>query len=355
MSDPEHAFQELAHIFSSRDNKILEIEIIPPNFGPSLIQDGCSVGITKKALVQALPVARRLFFDRLMPMTEHDFRVALADKTGPRKLPNSVVSEVILLFDCEHLTACNWRKRRLLAAVTHGLNSAEKDRVSMGTQLLKTELTLLTTYLCSPLHRHTKSPTMWHHRLWVLKQLFRVKPCNNAEALLELQNAELGVVLRAGELHPKNYYAFDYMRQLHTLLADVVTDQPNWADKSVRSIINPVLDWCLAHPRDISGWIFGVYLLQNLPDHSARADAVARVLRFARDVGWDGESLWTFVDQTVSQFNLKDLVDNILGCGLQSPSACDTDAVRDAVPQERAWLTWLARAKTCWAVNGRSA
>ncbi|KAJ5368657.1 uncharacterized protein N7496_008417 [Penicillium cataractarum] len=312
MTTPEDAFQQLASVFASRGDDILEIEIIPPSLGSPFLQDGCFIGTTKKTLVQAYTVARQLFFKKLMSMTDDELLANLLNENQSTDIVSDlVITEIMLLFDCEHLTACNWRKRRLMAALARCQGAP--DRHSQLLRVLRRELTLLQSYQCSPLHRHTKSPTLWSHRLWVLKQLLKLEE-QSPEALLDLERHELAVVLRAAELHPKNYYAFTYMRQLHALLAGIPVepkDASSWAGLLAKTLVNPVLDWCLANPRDISGWAFGIYLLNHVPDQQLRADAVGRVLRFARDVGWEGESLWTFIDLTVRQFDLEEVVDEV--------------------------------------------
>lgn len=350
MTSPDNAFRDLVGVFSSRDNRILEIEIIPSSLGSSFLQDGSSVGITKKALVQAFTIARQLFFKRLQPMSEDDFQLETLEKRASSPSPSGpVITEIMLLFDCEHLTACNWRKRRLLAAVSHCLKVS--DQVPSTIHMLETELTLMASYQCSPLHRHTKSPTLWSHRLWVLSQLFLVQS-SNTEALLKLERTELDIVLRAGELHPKNYYAFNYMRQLHRLLANISTDikdRASWTVELARILINPTIDWCLANPRDISGWAFGKYLLEQVPDQQIRGEAVGRALRFARDVGWEGECLWTFVDQAVRRFDLETVVDEVL--------RQDEDVTVPADPSgslKWPWKARLARAQGYWASYGQN-
>lgn len=353
MTTPDNAFQDLAAVLSSRDNKVLEIEIIPSSLGSSFLQDGCSIGITKKALVQAFTIARQLFIKRLMPMSDDDFQVEHLEKKTDSASPSGlVITEVMLLFDCEHITACNWRKRRLLAAVSHCLKTS--DQALLTVHMLETELTLMASYQCSPLHRHTKSPTLWSHRLWVLGQLFRIRSLNT-EDLLKLERAELDIVLRAGELHPKNYYAFNYMRQLHLLLTNTskdVEDRASWPVELARILINPTLDWCLANPRDISGWAFGNYLLEQVPEQQVRGEHVRRALRFARDVGWEGESLWTFVDQTVRHFDMETVVDEVL--------RPDQDGLEPEYPASQLgppkwpWKARLARAKGYWASYGQS-
>ncbi|OQE36236.1 hypothetical protein PENCOP_c012G07281 [Penicillium coprophilum] len=352
MSNPKDVFQELARIFSSRDNQVLEIEIIPPSLCATFLQDGCSLGITKKALVQAFTVARQLFFDRLLPMSEDDLQATFATNAESRN-QDSAITEIMLLFDCEHLTACNWRKRRLRAAMAHYPDISSQTSTAMD--LLEAELLLMSSYQCSPLHRHTKSPTLWHHRLWVIVHLLQRRHWS-PEDLFELQLAELDVVLRAGELHPKNYYAFNYMRQLDVLLADTVgkpTCHSTWETRTAQSVVERIIDWCLANPRDISGLSFGLYVLNNTLEQHIRVKALERVVRFALNVGWEGESLWTFVDQASRQFGLESVVEHIMrahcdeGTGIR-----DSQMVKDS-RQKKSWQNWLAEAKVCWAVDGQ--
>ncbi|KAJ5502082.1 Protein prenyltransferase [Penicillium fimorum] len=352
MSNPKAAFQELVLIFSSRDNQVLEIEIIPSSLGATFLQDGWSLGLTKKALMQAFTVARQLFFDRLMPMSEDDIQITFSAKAQSRNT-DSAITEIMLLFDCEHLTACNWRKRRLQAAMAH--YPVIPDQTSPATELLEAELTLMSSYQCSPLHRHTKSPTLWYHRLWVVVNLLQRRHWS-PEDLLNLQQTELDVVLRAGELHPKNYYAFNYMRQLDVLLAATVektTAQSTWEIRSAQSVVERVVDWCLANPRDISGWSFGIYLLSNTPEQHMRVNALERVVKFALNVGWEGESLWTFVDQASRQFGLESVIEHtMLLYWDQESRSCDPPRVQDS-QQKKSWQTWLARARVYWVVDGQ--
>lgn len=349
MTTPEDAYQTLARVFSSRKDKVLEIEIIPPALGSSFLEDGNSIGVTKKALVQAYTIARHLFAQHLLPMSEDKLMTSLETEIRTEKQFDLAITEVMLLFDCEHLTACNWRKRRLRIALTHCLDTAE--RLSSTVRMLETELTLMTTYQCSPLHRHTKSPTLWFHRLWVLRQLILLQH-PTAEALLERERTELNGVLRAAELHPKNYYAFTYMRHLHVLLAKSATDikdGPGWTVELARTLIRPVLDWCLSNPRDISGWMFGKYLLSHVPDQQIRADAVRRVLCFARDIKWEGESAWTFIDQTLREFDLESVVDDVLAFNQEPHIIVE---MNEDTSENWPWQARLARARAYWAVYG---
>ncbi|KAL4937601.1 hypothetical protein BDV06DRAFT_215752 [Aspergillus oleicola] len=298
---PTDAFRDLLRVFASRDGRILEFEILPPAFGPFL-EDGDSVGITKKGLVQAFVAARRVFFGSLKSSTGSFGKDASLD-TPEQKLHYedtekklAVASEIILLFDCEHLTACNWRKRRLRA-------SFDSDQEAL-IQALDDELSLMTTYINSPLHRHTKSPTLWQHRQWVQSHFIRLrKP--DFQATLDLFWAELSVALRAGELHPRNYYAFTYMRQIHRILSESGGGQSkDWNVRLGQAILGSTADWCLAHPADISGLMFLLYLLDAVPDPALRLSTIGKVISFALDIGWEGESLWTFIGLAIRKFGL---------------------------------------------------
>lgn len=79
--------------------------------------------------------------------------------------------------------------------------------------------------------------------------------------------------MKAGDRHPKNYYAWSYARQLLTALStgEILSSPARQIGKhqidatrmnQIAAIsIFPVQKWCLAHPRDISGWTFLEYLL----------------------------------------------------------------------------------------------
>ena len=352
MGTPEDAYQQLASIFSTRESQVLEIEMISSTSPAPFLQDGLCIGITKKMLVAAYTVARELFKRRLMSMTTEDHKAALlVSKPDSSNVSDRVITEIMLLFDCEHLSACNWRKRWLRAAVDGC--AQDEDQINPTKQALKTELTLLTTYQCSPLHRHTKSPTLWSHRLWALRQLFQIEP-SGRDALLQLAQAELNGVLRAGELHPKNYYAFAYMQQLHHLLSNVadvtdMADRSSWSVQLATALLDPVLVWCMAHPRDISGWMLAKYLIGCLPEQQVRIEALRKIVVFARDIGWRSESLWNFVDQTAQQFELESVLDDLLPPPPGEDVLPETLLLRDvSCPKLWPWLTLLARAQIYW-------
>lgn len=350
LSTPEQAFKELTRILSTRHkhSQTLEIEILPPEFGP-LLHDGCSVGITKKVLVQAFVAARRVFFDKRDGNSSVNGR-----QYGEGEEENLLrASEILLLFAPEHLTACNWRKRRLVWTLqkTDTTNAAHRQDILEN---LDRELTLMTTFQCSPLHRHTKSPTLWQHRFWVLCQILTVwgqrrQQQIEPEILHSILYSELSIVLRAGELHPRNYYAFNYMRQLHhTILLHpgITTNEDKGRDVASPSLLDNTVSWCQAHPRDISGWMFVLYLLEEgLPDRDRRdvqTCVINMVVQFALDIGWVGESLWTFVDLAV----------RITGVDVQLPVGGEDNNDKITALEGKSWKSWLAKAESYWAAAG---
>ncbi|KAI9038491.1 uncharacterized protein KD926_010703 [Aspergillus affinis] len=366
MSSPDDAFQDLARIFATRNSRILEIEILPPALGP-LLQDDCSIGISKKYLVQAFVTARSIFFQDTICKLDRGSSTASRDgdaTTTERKSDDlSICSEIILLFDCEHLTACNWRKKRLASLVQqHELDPDNNDARETLLLALDAEMSLLTSFLCSPLHRHTKSPTLWQHRLWVLDKMIHLRSkgwldgnpqrveltdprplC--ATTLQSLLEDELAIVLRAGELHPKNYYAFSHMRQLHGVLSGYMKDSSSSFRLLAEPIVKTMLGWCQAQPTDISGWMFTLYVLEAVEDRGAQESAVNRVFRFAVDIGWEGESLWTFVDLAVKSFNLTGPTSGFRPSGLGSTATDKMERGHGTPGPKNSWRAWLTVAQ----------
>lgn len=313
MSSPEDAYQQLAQVFASRGNQVLEFHIIPSSLG-SFLQDENAIGTSKDFIVAAYTVARQLFNRH-----QHD---DLAEATG--------ITEIMLMFDCEHLTACNWRKRHLSAII---------ETPSPNQELLQAELTLMSSYQCSPLRRHTKSPTLWHHRLWVISHLLRMDTWSPQD-LLSLQSSELETVLQAGELHPKNYYAFSYMRQLSVLLDDLGW---HWTESAIERLVK----WCLSHPRDVSGWSFALYAL-GLSNSQLQLQALEKVTRYALLVEWTGESIWAFIAGGARQFGLDEKLEELM-----IPTRETVSNGASTLPgEQREWQAWLGLARESWSRDG---
>lgn len=365
MSSPDNVYSQLVHILATRHDHILEFEILPRGTGP-LLQDGCSIGISKEALVQSFVIAREIFFNLRSRETSTE---PIQNDSGEK----DIASQIILLFDCEHLTAANHRKRSLeITLQSHNFTTASHAAHESLVQRLESELTLLTTFLTSRLHRHTKSPTLWTHRLWTMNRVLRVQGLDPTEKIMgdvdtpednlracrpsletirELFVAEMDVVLGAGEIHPRNYYAFSYARELMGLFAGFSGDGDGGLECLAMSVVTSVLEWCLAHPRDISGWMFVLFLLEVVHNQSFRIDAIKRTVRFALDVGWEGESLWTFVDMAARSFGVVRSVQDMIR---SQPGAISDPSMSEISLEgtEKPWMVWVARVRAYWAAGG---
>ncbi|OJD11775.1 hypothetical protein AJ78_07520 [Emergomyces pasteurianus Ep9510] len=395
MSATQDYHGTLIKLLTARGNQIFDIHFLPEGFG-DLLHEGTEIGISKNALVQCFVKARQIFFSltpqqpqpklsepssnqrRSVPEVPH---VAAAQPTchattrhHPTSSPEDYSSqtlllqtEILLLLDSEHLTACNWRKRRLCA-----LKERRSQCPSSATQYhcaLHTEISFTTTILRSPLHRHTKSPVLWHHRKWTMTKLFAlyhddpvaafagshhlshhdteaeaevdtdadadadtVTCAATTAAVNQIMIYEVSVVLQAGTHHPNNYYAFSYLREFMGLFADALAVMRRHQAKPITvgrwqravmrlgnlagMVLEMVHTWCLAysHRRDISAWSFLLWLLEVVWDadrdgdnedvNGLRKKVVDKTARFGMEVSWDGEGLWIFVDLAMRKFRI---------------------------------------------------
>ncbi|KAI9829041.1 MAG: hypothetical protein M1832_000064 [Thelocarpon impressellum] len=285
-SSADEAYSTLSTVLRDRAGLVVEFEILPTGFGPSaVVVDGPHVGLTKSALIKAVPGARHHLLAR-------------GEDAGLPHRDVLLASQVLLLFDCEHLTAANLRKRHLA-----GLTSEEHDVL----REIRHELALLDSFLTSRLHRHTKSPTLWSHRRWMLFDLYpgtggyesRLDPKS-----LAFYEAELTVVTKAGDRHPRNYYAWAYARSVICLL-----ERQDLPEEAIRSIVSRCVDvvhaWCLRHASDTSGWSFLIHLLGRCGLPSERRYAVVQdTLTYALDFHWDHESVWVFLRTVLASDNV---------------------------------------------------
>lgn len=158
--------------------------------------------------------------------------------------------------------------------------------------------------LTSHLHRHTKSPTLWGHRRWLV-DLSTSTP-SKRNVLEDLQS----VVLVAAERHPKNYYAWSHMRWL--IRTFTYSTNPSNLNE-VSRIITITKDWCSRHPNDTSGFSFLLFILSysQSASHgdtelSNMASAVCKdVLRLAVSFKWTHESVWVFLRTLVAGYCTK--------------------------------------------------
>ena len=275
--DPRRVFNEISRIFDSpeEDGALLEIEFLgkahplPPE--TFFLRDGKDVGIPKLRLFQAFAAAYRSLKENLTGCSEHQALIT-------EELRKATV--VLLLADPEHLTAANYRKRAILQDLGDGEDAAS---------CLRREKYFLDSILTSRLHRHTKSPTLWSHRRWLLDQFKRHGI--EIDACADLRQ----VVFVSGERHPRNYYAWSHARWL---LTTFVTREA--AEASLHDMITDVQGWCLKHHDDISGWSFLHFLLSSRrgtkTSQQDTASAVfGSVIRMAESFRWRNESVWWFL------------------------------------------------------------
>ncbi|KAK4242078.1 hypothetical protein C8A03DRAFT_11677 [Achaetomium macrosporum] len=262
--NPLAAYQTISNVFVSPHDGLLEIEILGKTHfleeGQYALQDGHAVAISKLGLVQAFMVARQHLRDHLggtMPRPDDDVRAMTA---------------VILLFDPEYLTAANTRKRLLQAQISSCSDARAR---------LETEKRFVDSLLTSRLHRHTKSPTLWSHRRWL------VSTFTSLELPVDVLGDIRDVVFVAGERHPRNYYAWCHARFLMGLNRGI----------SRPDILAAVQAWCFQHHTDISGWSFLYFLLNQESGSNIEVGCTTftDVLNLVSSLHLVNESVWVFL------------------------------------------------------------
>lgn len=228
----------------------------------------------------------------------------------------------MLLFDTEHITAANFRKRRMLALRDTG-DMLEYQRA------LHTELCFLDSIFTSPLHRQTKSPTLWYHRSWLLRLIAPLELRSaSGKRIATIISAALESVCKSGQRHPTNYYAWQYARRLVIASARVAADVdvPFPFDWVVSAFSDKVCAWCFKHPSDISGWSFLLFLLARIEPIDERDEIVEKVLQYASKIRSENESVWYFVRNSLAQptlledrgIHIKSLQDSLKDCKTES-------------------------------------
>ncbi|RYP92395.1 hypothetical protein DL770_001495 [Monosporascus sp. CRB-9-2] len=278
--DAGAVFNDISRILTElpANNDLLEIEVFGENYplepGVNFLQDGAAVAIPKLRIVQAFFVARRILHEYLMG--------------GSRSVNDQVTraTSTLLLMDPEHLTASNVRKRAVLSHL--------KDQGSDPSLMLKGEMQFVDSLLTSHLHRHTKSPTLWGHRRWLLREFM-------AHGIPIDQRKDMAkIVMVAAERHPRNYYAWDHARWLFRDLA-------RWdiRPELVATVAHDVKRWCFKHPSDTSGWSFLMSLIERIPDEELRQSTKEAILwetlELAESFRWTNESVWVFLRTSVAK------------------------------------------------------
>jgi hypothetical protein len=370
MSDLFFSLTECLYPTSNSSQKPLEIEILPSGYPIPRSSEGAadllyedeqtrSLAIPKKSLKLVFPVARKLFSSQF---EDSGYKAAEdPDATNKQEVVQDIsaaletfhqdlafkASSVLLLFDPEYITAANYRKRKILA-----LHTALTQIDTFSTEfelIIANELTFLTSLLTSPLRKHTKSPTLWSFRLWILQNFVmlaktaqtRQTPANSivdgssadgrsgnpfkvyhldigeAQALL---SEELNIIFTAAERHFANYYAWLYARRLVGLLSNAVSSSTGQSTSTCSTIghecalldLNPAVitkqalsslhKWCLSHPRDVSGWSFLEFVLKarlraissDKPDGTEK-QILVDTEDFVLKLAWKGEAVSSFL------------------------------------------------------------
>lgn len=251
-------FSRISEALSQQHNELLEIELLgrshPLSDDNYFMQDENAIAIPTLRLVQAFVYAlQQLKRYRHQPET-----VSLDDVLR--------TTGVMLLMDPEHLTAANTRKRAIL-----------QSTASQRQKTLLQDKYYIDSLLTSRLHRHTKSPTLWSHREWLVTQF----EANGAEMDFELDF--INVVLVSAERHPRNYYAWSHAR---FMAAKVGVE-------GLAALLSLTKQWCFKHHDDISGWAFLSDLLQKRPEETEAV--LSQTLQFVSSFQWRNESVWHFL------------------------------------------------------------
>ncbi|KAI0872457.1 hypothetical protein GGS24DRAFT_435839 [Hypoxylon argillaceum] len=267
--DPRPSYNDLSRLFANLpESGLLEIEFLGQSHqlepGVSFLQEGNAVAIPKLRLVQAFFVARQILHKHL-------------HKAG-QTITDDVVAAtpILLLMDPEHLTAANIRKRVLLVSG----NPTEAA--------LRREQQFVDTLLTARLHRHTKSPTLWSHRRWL------VTTCWALGIPWDIQYDIQNVVMVAGERHPRNYVAWQHARFLINHDSGVAA-----------TIAVDVKAFCLRNHSDISGWAFLSDCITKIHDEESRglvcSSVLEDVLSMTESFRWMNESVWVFLRTIIAR------------------------------------------------------
>jgi protein prenyltransferase alpha subunit repeat containing protein 1 len=276
--DPKAVYKSIAGLLAHppQDGSLLEIELLgkahPLEAGVNFLQDGNAIAIPKLRLVQAFFVARHILQEHLASHPESPSRDTVA------------ATAVILLMDPEHVTAANIRKRAVLSRLKGG---------DARESVLGEEKQFLDSLLTAHLHRHTKSPTLWNHRRWLMERFI------SYDVSFDTRKDLVTVIMVAADRHPKNYYAWHHARRL---VRDLLDQQPQ--AELLGAVVDDVKAWCFGHHNDISGWSYLNFVIASIEDSEARGRKCTSVLTetLARvdSLRWANESVWVFLRTAVA-------------------------------------------------------
>lgn len=310
----EESYTQLVATLHPPKPSILEIDILPSTYPPQILYDPPALALSKPLLAKLFLLARRKFFDN-SPQPLH-----LGDEGYDARLK---ATSILLLFDPNHVTAANFRKRhirqcsRTIQIDPRDQHAADAAAPPSRAEALNNELAFLTSLLTSPLIKHAKSSTLWAQRLWIFQHSLDVlismqdTEMDESQTSKHIWSRELHVVMKAGERHPRNYYAWNYARQLFGIVRCFVGRVGDYRNLLIVTS-GEVHRWCLMQPRDISGWAFLGFWLENVRDQERRREhlrssdglvkiegEVGRVAKgtraWVKKYDWKGESVEWFL------------------------------------------------------------
>lgn len=285
-------------------------------FGPFVIAEGV-LGIPKKELHVVFQIAVRELDDLVV---QQHYQQQQERETGPSKdydaagLRMMQLSTLVCIVTTENLTAVNIRKRFILASFSASkaadATTTQGDDTTTEKQkqakLIQDELRWLNILFGSPLHKHTKSPMLWQHRRWLLELAAEKRIPLAAAQDQDLIKWEMELVLKAAELHPKNYYAWSYARWLvltympssTTTVSTTDTTQP---DPVLDDLLSQIFSFSKSHISDISAWTFLYFLLAHQPHQAVRLEYLNDTIEYLRIVPGH-EAVWVFVRMSLARF-----------------------------------------------------
>ncbi|KAF2840547.1 hypothetical protein M501DRAFT_1001516, partial [Patellaria atrata CBS 101060] len=215
---------------------------------------------------------------------------------------------------------------------------------------IQRELCFVDSILNSPLHRQTKSPTLWHHRYWVLWKFYpSVSQSSGMTADRTLEDhcnsflrRDLLVITAASERHPKNYYAWLHGRKLVHLISSIVqgSDSQKLTLENLLSMTcHATYSWCLQHPSDISGWSFLEFLISHpYCDSAIYSQIVTDTLQWALNLNWRQEAVWSFVRTAIAVEKGKSNVSCSTWLAQLNFHCAETSVPNPRVVSTRAWI-----------------
>ncbi|KAL8694069.1 MAG: hypothetical protein Q9224_003638, partial [Gallowayella concinna] len=279
-------------------------------------------------LLSCFLIARKIFLSHTLNQPHENGGGKISEREDAWK-----ATKVLTLWEPNWYTAWAFRRRWLLSlrigdGVVEGREMIGEERLQ---EAVRREMEWVETLVTSPLDgKHAKSSWVWAHRMWVVRT-FPGKVMmqgQNGENVVErggmggFVKKELEIVMGAGERHARDYHAWEYGRQVIRMTSVKGRKGEDIASEGSREmVVGAGLDenmwekctrmthhWCLMHPRDISGWAFLIYMLDQMSqfrslEQKERKVDTGEVVRnlfhktqaFVTKYDWKGESIECFL------------------------------------------------------------